>query len=238
MVAISGGFARKPATEAMLMILPERRGIMHRLPTSWLRKKTASMLRLITLRQASCGYSSAGAPQVVPALLTRMSMLPKRFTTSSTTRGTVSGLARSPAMVSVSILRWPRCAAASSNSPCLRAVMAILAPISPRASRIRRPSPREPPVTSATLPDRSNRSLTPIGHLAAADSVIPTPPRGSAESAQGAVLERDHHVEATLASGEADLRLEAPVEHHPPHPGLREAFVRVGAIMQEPGGDG
>src|SRR5205814_10264988 len=55
MVAISGGFARKPATEAMLMILPEPRGIMQRLPTSWLRKKTASTLRLITLRHASCG---------------------------------------------------------------------------------------------------------------------------------------------------------------------------------------
>src|SRR5256885_11117330 len=112
--------------------------------------------------------------------------------------------------------------------------MAIFAPISPSASAICKPRPREPPVTSATLPDRSNGSRTPTGHRA----LIPTPRRGSAESAQGAILERDDHVEAALAGGETHLGLQAAVEHHAAHPAPREAFVRVGAIVQELGGDG
>src|SRR5215207_319822 len=40
--------------------------------------------------------------------------------------------------------------------------MASFAPISARASAICRPSPREPPVTSATRPDRSSKDFTPI----------------------------------------------------------------------------
>src|SRR5207302_8637328 len=104
--------------------------------------------------------------------------------------------------------------------------MAIFAPISPSASAICKPRPREPPVTSATLPDRSNRSLTPMGHLA----LIPTPRRGSAESAQGAILARDDHVEAAPAGGETHRGLQAGVEHHAAHPAPPGAFVRVGAV--------
>src|SRR5262249_24489079 len=76
MVAIPLPWARRTSTEAMLMIFPLRRGIMQRRPTSWQRKNIAFTFRFITLCQASAGCSSAGAPQVVPALLTRMSMVP------------------------------------------------------------------------------------------------------------------------------------------------------------------
>src|SRR4051812_19581704 len=47
---------------------------------------------------------------------------------------------------------------ASSSSSFLRAVMAIFAPISPSASAICRPRPREPPVMRAFLPFRLRSS--------------------------------------------------------------------------------
>src|ERR1700678_1000129 len=67
---------------------------------------------------------------------------------------------------------------ASSSSAGLRALIAILAPISPRPCAICRPRPREPPVTRATLSFSSNSSRTlisnhleqPGGTLAAADA--------------------------------------------------------------------
>ena len=53
-----------------------------------------------------------------------------------------------------------RPARASSSSSCLRAVSATRAPISPSAVAICSPMPREPPVTMAVLPSRSNRLRT------------------------------------------------------------------------------
>src|SRR5437868_3380380 len=79
--------------------------------------------------------------------------------------GIVSYLERSPAMVSVSMPCFERRAWASSSSPCFRAVMATFAPTSPRASAICKPSPREPPVINAVLPERSKRSLTVMCNL-------------------------------------------------------------------------
>ena len=49
---------------------------MERRPTSWVRKNIAFTFKSITLCHASGGCSSAGAPQVVPALFTRMSIVP------------------------------------------------------------------------------------------------------------------------------------------------------------------
>src|SRR6185295_17774965 len=90
--------ARSPATDDMLMTLPCCRGIMQRRPTSWVRKNMALTFRFITLCHASGGWSSAGAPQVVPALFTRMSTVPYRSTALSTIAGMVSNFERSPAM--------------------------------------------------------------------------------------------------------------------------------------------
>src|ERR1017187_9124234 len=56
-----------------------------------------------------------------------------------------------------------RCSLPCASSSALRAVSASIAPISPRASAICSPRPREPPVTSATLPVRSISFLTLIG---------------------------------------------------------------------------
>jgi hypothetical protein len=51
-------------------------------------------------------------------------------------------------------------AAVSSQDACVRAVIAISAPASASAVAMVRPSPREPPVTSATLPSSRNESST------------------------------------------------------------------------------
>src|SRR3954462_2370142 len=53
-----------------------------------------------------------------------------------------------------------KCASASSSSFCLRAVIATFAPISPSASAICSPRPREPPVTSACLPSSASSCRT------------------------------------------------------------------------------
>src|ERR1700738_1527398 len=78
---------------------------------------------------------------------------------------------------------FPSCDLASSSSAGLRALIAILAPISPRPRAICSPSPREPPVMRATLPLSSNNSRTPISnHLEQAGGALPA-----------ADAHRDHH---------------------------------------------
>ena len=74
------------------------------------------MLRFITLSQASSGWSSAGAPQVAPALLTRMSTWPSALhRLVGDARGSRSGwlaVGGDPARVDAA---WPADAAAASS---------------------------------------------------------------------------------------------------------------------------
>src|SRR5438105_4913528 len=72
----------RPAIEATLITRPQRAGIIDFLPTCCVSTKTPVRLTLTSLSQASSGCSSAGAPQVAPALLTRMSMLPNFSSTA------------------------------------------------------------------------------------------------------------------------------------------------------------
>src|SRR5438105_8697961 len=123
----------------------------------------------------------------------------------------VSNFARSPAMVRASMPCFESCAAASSSSPCLRAVMATFAPSSPSASAICKPRPREPPVISAVLPERSNRSLTLMCSLS-------SPPSSALE---GTFASRGRHVredpagaqDAPLADPEMACREGEPLSH-------------------------
>src|SRR3990170_861126 len=107
---------------------------------------------------------------------------------------TFPSLARRASNAGAICSRWPRshtqavasmpcafrCATASSSSFCLRAVSASRAPISPSASAICSPSPREPPVTSATRPFRSRSCLTFMGADAVIVSSMLTPQRRAA----------------------------------------------------------
>src|SRR5258708_28925229 len=65
--------ARSAAVEAMTMMLPERCGMKQRLATAWLSANTLDAFSVMTLFHASRGCSSAFAPQLAPALLTRIS---------------------------------------------------------------------------------------------------------------------------------------------------------------------
>ena len=162
----SASVPARPATLAILMILPPR-------PVSIMRRPTARLISMVpvtfvssTLCHASSGISRTGAPQVAPALLMRMSTRPYSPSVRATDASTSSARATSQAAASARIPRSRRRAAAASSSPVLRAVSASEAPASPSASAIWKPRPREPPVTIATLPVRSNSSRTCMGHLA------------------------------------------------------------------------
>src|SRR5574343_1501481 len=160
MVFMPVGLPPRPAMEATLMMRPERRGIMLATAAAWLITNRLRMFRSITLSQASSGCSSAAAPQVAPALLTRMSMRPRRSMASATMRRPSSGRAASAATQRASMPLACRWAAASSRSAALRELSRIFAPASPRASAICRPRPREPPVTTAVWPLRSKSFIT------------------------------------------------------------------------------
>ena len=142
------------------MTRPYFAGIIERLAIICVSTNMPLRLTATSLSQASSGWSSAGEPQVAPALFTRMSTLPYFFRIASATGAMASRLPMSQGQAAASIFCLANCATAASSSSCLRAVSTTLAPISPRASAICRPSPREPPVTTATRPLRSKSFLT------------------------------------------------------------------------------
>src|SRR5271166_1023116 len=147
--------------EAMLMILPRRRGTMQRRPTSWVIANMAVRFNESTLFHACRGCSSVVAPQVVPALLTRISMGPIAATARSTNAGIAATSARSQTSGSASMPRRDfSCDVAASSSSDFLATRATRAPSSPSASAICNPRPRDPPVTSAVLPVMSNSCFT------------------------------------------------------------------------------
>src|SRR6266404_3747410 len=139
----------------MLITLPCRRGTMLRRPTSWVTTNIAVTFKVITLFQPSRVCSVVGAPHDVPALLTRMSIGPSAAMTFSTIGAIVASSPMSQTNGSASMPSDLRCTDAASSSSRFRAVIATLAPSSPRTSAICRPRPRDPPVTSATRPVRS-----------------------------------------------------------------------------------
>ena len=112
-------------------------------------------------RQASSGSSSSARPsEDMPALFTRMSILPSCSTTwptnasisSTRVTSTLPKSDRRPSAASSPRRAWP-----SSSS---RSQIATSAPASASASAICRPSPRAPPVTMATWPVEVKRSST------------------------------------------------------------------------------
>src|SRR5512134_63863 len=156
---VPGGLPNSPAIEATLITRPERRGTIEARPIACVSRNTARMFRFITLSHASGGCSSAGAPQVAPALLTRMSTWPRRAIDSSARRATCDGSEESAAIQLAEPSFDSRSTAASSSS-ALRADTTTRAPISMNPSAICSPSPREPPVTSAVRPVRSSRCFS------------------------------------------------------------------------------
>src|SRR5262245_46431697 len=102
---------------------------------------------------------SATGPKIpIPALLTRMSTPPARFSTSRNSRCTDSYARTSQATPNAAP---PTSRAASSAAPAARAVSPTVAPSRARATAIPRPMPRFPPVTTATLPLRKLTGIPP-----------------------------------------------------------------------------
>src|SRR5258707_13541645 len=159
----------------MLITLPRRRGTMQRRPTSWVTTKIAVTFNVITLFQPSRLCSVVGAPHDVPALLTRMSIGPSLAMTCSTIGAIAVSSLISQTSGSASMPSDLRCTDAASSSSRFRAVIATLAPSSPRTSAICRPRPRDPPVTSATRPVRSCNLTRLI--IASQSAVPPLPSR-------------------------------------------------------------
>src|SRR2546425_1273848 len=116
-------------------------------------------LMSITFCHFSSGIASGRAPQLTPALLIRMSTSPYPASVLSTTACTWTGFATSQIAAST---RTPRARSASTvgvSHSSRRAQSMSAAPASARPSAISRPRPRDPPVTIAARPDRSNSSL-------------------------------------------------------------------------------
>src|SRR5919199_469262 len=140
-----------------MMRPPSPRSII-RLPTAWLMRNVPCTLTRTTRSNFSSGISSAGAPQVAPLLLTRISMAPKVSSVSLTAFSTSSGLVTSQATANALPPRPSISAFTSSSASSLREHRTTFAPTSEKASAMYCPRPRPPPVTTAVLPSRRNRS--------------------------------------------------------------------------------
>src|SRR3954449_6985379 len=121
------------------------------------RKNGDFRFRSSTLSQPEAGDSARGAPQVAPALFTRMCSSSSCSPTAAASARQASSVDRS-ACTKRTVPNAESSARACSPSSALRALMYTRAPAcsSPRA--IISPIPRVPPVTTATLPVRSNSS--------------------------------------------------------------------------------
>ena len=113
----------------------------------------------ITVRHSSSARSSGRFRMLIPALLTRMSIPPRR---SATVSAMCRCAADSVTSASIAIVLAPIASSADTaraDFPASRPTTAMLAPAraSPRA--IPNPMPPLPPVTTATFPVRSNRSM-------------------------------------------------------------------------------
>ncbi len=121
-----------------------------------MRAKTPCTFVPSTLPHASAGKSSIGAPHVAPALLKSRWTRSWRAAIAAAKAATPSGLETSAGIA----LHGPcaeSSAAVASQVSALREEMITSAPARSRPSAIIRPMPRDPPVTTATLPLMSNR---------------------------------------------------------------------------------
>ena len=148
----------KPSTEAMLITRPLPCGIRYCLAIAWVSRNGPVRLVDSTLFQPSIGLilgigAPAGCRHCSPECRPSGSW-------PSASRGRpapFSSLLKSPAQAAALAPCAVSFSTAASSSCCLRAVRITVAPNSPSASAIWKPSPREPPVTMATR--RSGRTI-------------------------------------------------------------------------------
>src|SRR4029453_18650655 len=140
------------------MMRPPSRESMSR-PAACANRNAPVRLMSTTFCHFSSGIASGSAAQVTPALLTRMSTLPKTATVLSTTACTSSALATSQRMPSTRNPRARIAATVGVSHSSRRAHSISAAPASASPSAISSPIPRDPPVTMATRSVSENNSL-------------------------------------------------------------------------------
>src|SRR5579872_1867247 len=156
---ISGAKPTSPITDAMLMTFPYPRDFIAG-RAARVTRKTPTTFVSNTCRQRSSGISSNGAPQLTPALFTRMSTPPNAVAAAPTSRSASPGTVTSHACARTSMPAAASSADASSSHCVRRATITIRAPASPSPRAISSPSPRDPPVTIATRCCSENSSGT------------------------------------------------------------------------------
>ena len=116
------------------------------------RKNGVFMLRSTVLSQPLSGNSSKSAPHAAPALFTKMSSFGSRCAISFASAAMPSWVETSP-WIEMHSPYIESSFAAASHCAALRAVMYTrVHPCSRKPCTIMAPIPRDPPVTSATLP--------------------------------------------------------------------------------------
>src|SRR5215212_8997728 len=137
--------------------------LLHRGTTHFTRSTAANRLSSKRLRHASSDVSSSVPPSpTVPALLTRMSMVPNPSTVSSTSRRRSAPSVRSATTASTRAPFAPAASispAACRTSSSSREQIQTWYPSATRASATPRPTPLLPPVTSATVPSSARSTL-------------------------------------------------------------------------------
>ena len=146
-------------------------------------------------RRTISSVEVANSPKLqTPAQLMSTSSAPNRATVDATILARSSGLVRSPGYASA----WAPAARHSdtslARSSAERAVRASLAPSFASRSAVRRPMPREAPVTSTTRPRRFRRISFTIHRLGASVKTVPSDDftATSRDNQRGAALGASH----------------------------------------------
>src|SRR5438477_5677377 len=140
----------------MLTMAPPLSAASRRRAASCAQKNTASRLVPTIRRHSSSASSTARSECATPALLTKMSTVPKAVSAASKARRIA---ARSSTSAPTAIALPPACsmrAFSACRRSMRRATSTTADPFSARTSAKRTPSPLDAPVTSATRPVRSN----------------------------------------------------------------------------------
>src|ERR1035441_4599287 len=151
-------------------------------PKIWQARSVPVRLVSITRDQSASSTSSVGDLCVTPAAFTRMSILPNCWRTASCRACTET---RSSTSLATRIDLRPSASISSATlltSSRRRELGTTFAPASASPSEIAWPSPVVPPVTTATLPPRSNRLLL------ISVSLLPFPTSSLYRMAQPAVI--------------------------------------------------
>src|SRR5438128_2975678 len=136
----------------MLTIRPKPCSSMYG-TTSWVTLKTLCRLTSMTAFQSACCILARLRSRVMPALLTRKSILPNRSATAAMAGWTSSGTATLP----LTAIAWTPRRSSSSTADWAASVLpeyptATLAPCRPSSRAMARPMPRPPPVTRPLFP--------------------------------------------------------------------------------------